>query len=361
MIFTWTIYATLYPHMIAASMSLDTTFNSLCVLLSYSFCGNAYSKLCVFCVQLSKLCEKRYILHNTINDVKRVPTAKQRDINGSHNTSPNVNLEISRSRLGSRLSRSATIHSLNPSIVSTISAKSDVIAFGDHVTMVIRDGYQKCVHEHEARHKITFQQNRFRASMKNSHFDHDNLKLNKKQHMIGFWCIDDEKESLIGRGAFSKVYKAIDCIFIHKDESKSIFAAIKIIDNSNKSEKKLNETQWMAKNEIECMDKVSHPNVIKMMAYDLEATFNQKDVIAFVLEYAPNGHLRQLVKNLEGLPENIAREYFHQIISAISACHAAGVVHRDLKLDNIVLDSHYNAKICDFGLAKAEYNYLSFS
>ena len=392
MLFTWIMYATIYPHMIAASMSLDTAFYSLCVLLSCDFCDNAYFKFCFVCVRLSKLCEKCYVdeylikaNQDSFGKTVALGLAKPQSDELSLVSSSNLPLGTDQSpvrstqhsgepksmhqiRVRSRRSKSATprmrsfhsksvtIHSLNPSIVTTISLKSDFIT-SDETTMVICDDkYAKYVHDHELFYNITFNPHTFKQSMEKTQFDHDNLNINRKQHMFRFWCIEDEKDSLIGEGASSKVYKAIDINCIHKDKSKSLFVAIKIIDNSNKSKSSLDKTQWFAKNEIECIGKLSHSNVIKMMAYDLKATFNGKDAIAFVLEYAPNGHLGKLVKKLNGLPENIARAYFHQIISAISACHAAGVVHRDLKLNNIVLDSNYNAKICDFGLAKVKYH-----
>ena len=96
-----------------------------------------------------------------------------------------------------------------------------------------------------------------------------------------------------------------------------------------------------------------------MLAYDLNGRFENKDVVLFVLEYAPNGNMAVLIKKLGPLSDIIGRTYLHQIISGVNACHKNGVVHRDLKLENIVLDVNYNAKICDFGLAKVTYNYIT--
>ena len=115
MLFTWTIYATLYPHMIAASMSLDTIFNSLCVLLSWHFCHDGYFKFCFLCVRLSKLCEKCYI-HQIGNVNEHLVKASK------NNFRKKVNLELSRSQMDepSWVSMPPTTH-LNPNVVSSQS------------------------------------------------------------------------------------------------------------------------------------------------------------------------------------------------------------------------------------------------
>ena len=232
-------------------------------------------------------------------------------------------------------------------------------------------------------------------------------------HIIGPWCIEDDKKSIIGKGAFSIVYKAYDRTIAkhnknrnttniddnidsnateetnkNKNKSKNkkrknknkekdkekesknnddnidnddneiihsdIFVAIKIIDNQDSNEKKLKERRWMTSNEIDCLSRISHNNVIQMLAYDKNGKFNSKNVILFVLEYAPNGDLSHLIRKLGGLSNILARTYFRQILKGVEACHSASVIHRDLKTDNIVLDCNYNAKICDFGLAKVK-------
>ena len=244
--------------------------------------------------------------------------------------------------------------SCNPRITSKISATSDILASSNATIVIRKEEYETYVRQH---HNNTNNDNKssqlmqYRSTQKDIRdMDIDNIN-SPSRHMIGPWCIEDEKKNLIGKGAFSQVYKAIDYTFRDKKKENSLFVAIKIIDNCDTTR---DRSLWMAKNEIDCLNKISHPNVIKMISYDLKATFNDKSVIAFVLEYAVNGDLRNLVRMLGGLPEVIANTYLHQIISGLNACHVAGVVHRDLKLDNVVLDSRYIAKICDFGLAKVK-------
>lgn len=70
-----------------------------------------------------------------------------------------------------------------------------------------------------------------------------------------------------------------------------------------------------------------------------------------VLELCPNASLMEMVKRRKGLTEPEVRFYSVQIAGAIKYMHGKGIIHRDLKMGNIFLDSRMNAKIGDFGLA----------
>lgn len=73
------------------------------------------------------------------------------------------------------------------------------------------------------------------------------------------------------------------------------------------------------------------------------------------MEAAMGGELGTYFKNHDYMPENIAREIILQVIQAMLYCHSRGVVHRDLKLENVLFknsyDDDYTVKVVDFGIA----------
>ena len=100
--------------------------------------------------------------------------------------------------------------------------------------------------------------------------------------------------------------------------------------------------------EIKVLKSLNHPNIIKIK----EAIDSSKQ-IHIVMEYVGGCSLWSYLKKRPNrlLPESAARKYFTQIISGLNYCHSLGVIHRDLKLENILLDSSNTVKIIDFGFA----------
>ena len=77
--------------------------------------------------------------------------------------------------------------------------------------------------------------------------------------------------------------------------------------------------------------------------------------LGIVMEFASGGELFKRVQSVHRFPESLARYYFQQLICGLSHLHKEGVCHRDLKLENTLLDGNPSApliKICDFGYSK---------
>ncbi|KAM9467966.1 NUAK family SNF1-like kinase 1 [Clarias gariepinus] len=140
----------------------------------------------------------------------------------------------------------------------------------------------------------------------------------------------------LGRGTYGKVKKAVE-------RHTGRVVAIKSI-----RKEKIKDEQDMVhiRREIEIMSSLRHPHIISI--YEV---FENKDKIVIVMEYASKGELYDYISERRKLSERETRHFFRQIVSAVHHCHKKGVVHRDLKLENVLLDDNYNIKIADFGLS----------
>jgi serine kinase len=142
----------------------------------------------------------------------------------------------------------------------------------------------------------------------------------------------------IGQGSYSKVKRAFDL-----DRFQEV--AVKIIDRY-KAPKDFQEK--FLPRELDVWARVKHKNIIKMNKHLWNG-----EKIYMVLEFANNGDMLTHIQNLKGpVSDSACKLWIHQIFDAIKYLHERNIIHRDLKLENILLDSTNNIKICDFGFSK---------
>jgi serine/threonine-protein kinase SRK2 len=93
-----------------------------------------------------------------------------------------------------------------------------------------------------------------------------------------------------------------------------------------------------------------HPNIIRFKEVVLTPTH-----LGIVMEYAAGGELFERICDAGRFHEDEARYFFQQLVCGVSFCHAMGICHRDLKLENTLLDGSPapRLKICDFGYSKS--------
>jgi protein-serine/threonine kinase len=98
--------------------------------------------------------------------------------------------------------------------------------------------------------------------------------------------------------------------------------------------------------EIAILRELSHPNIVRL--HEMVETERH---IGIILEYASGGELFDFILNNRYLKDNSARRLFAQLVSGVGYLHKKGIVHRDLKLENLLLDRNRNIIITDFGFA----------
>ncbi|KAJ2370212.1 rim15, signal transduction response regulator [Coemansia sp. RSA 2610] len=142
----------------------------------------------------------------------------------------------------------------------------------------------------------------------------------------------------ISKGAYGSVYLA-------KKRSTGAYYAIKI----------LKKADMIAKNQISnvkaeraiMMAQTGSPFVVRLLY-----TFQSRTNLYLVMEYLNGGDCAALLKAIGALPEEWARPYLAEVVLGIEDLHARNVVHRDLKPDNLLIDSEGHLKLTDFGLSK---------
>ena len=143
---------------------------------------------------------------------------------------------------------------------------------------------------------------------------------------------------MLGKGVFASVRLARD------DDGKAV--AIKTYENAD-----MQENSYVVRhmqNEARLAGKIDHEGVIAP-----RAVVRKPSGVELHMDYASGGNLGEYVKKQRsGVPEAEAKRLFRQIVEAVGYLHSKDICHRDIKLENIVLDEQRNAKLVDFGAAR---------
>ncbi len=142
----------------------------------------------------------------------------------------------------------------------------------------------------------------------------------------------------LGKGGMGRVYKALD-----KEINEEV--AIKLLKPEIASDE---STVERFRNELKFARKISHKNVCKM--YHIA---KEEETPYITMEYVPGEDLKSLVKRKGKLADKEAISIAKQVCEGLAEAHELGVVHRDLKPQNIMIDEKGRVRIMDFGIARS--------
>merc|ERR1712159_698527 len=155
--------------------------------------------------------------------------------------------------------------------------------------------------------------------------------------------------SSLGEGNTSKVYLCRSL----KDPKKTM--ALKLLRDEflSRDEKSIKAVE----KEIQILQGLDHKNIVSILGYGSDGFVKKpsgreiKNLVYIMLEYIPGGLLFDLCQTCGGMGEDGGRFFLNQMLDVLDYMQSKNVVHRDLKLENILVDDQLNLKVADFGFA----------
>ncbi|AQK52346.1 NPK1-related protein kinase 2 [Zea mays] len=150
------------------------------------------------------------------------------------------------------------------------------------------------------------------------------------------------KGDLIGSGAFGQVYLGMDL-----DSGELLAVKQVLIGSSNATREKAQAHVTELEDEVKMLKNLSHPNIVRYIG-----TAREENTLNILLEFVPGGSIQSLLGRLGSFPEAVIRKYTKQLLHGLEYLHRNGIIHRDIKGANILVDNKGCIKLADFGASK---------
>ncbi|OAY42275.1 mitogen-activated protein kinase kinase kinase NPK1 [Manihot esculenta] len=150
------------------------------------------------------------------------------------------------------------------------------------------------------------------------------------------------KGELIGCGAFGHVYMGMNL------DSGELLAVKQVLIAANGASRDRAQAQIRElEEEVKLLKNLSHPNIVRYLGTDRE-----EEALNILLEFVPGGSISSLLGKFGPFPEAVIRTYSKQLLVGLEYLHNNGIMHRDIKGANILVDNKGCIKLADFGASK---------
>ena len=223
----------------------------------------------------------------------------------------------------------------------------------------IKNDDMKLMELEDLKQKLNFPENKFYESkLLFSKNENQIINNNKKfvNQIIGILNSEFYLFQRIGYGSSGSVYLSYS---IYDEKVPKTFYAIKIINTTEPNGNIINSC------EVNFLEKMSHKNILKVYGHGLGILQNEygfkQQVYYIIMDYLNHGSLLSQIDENKGFGEDFGRLIFAQLLDGLEAIHNSNIVHRDIKLENIMLSGDdYTLKYVDFGFAtEKSYGYLN--
>ncbi|PKI85216.1 mitogen-activated protein kinase kinase kinase [Malassezia vespertilionis] len=152
------------------------------------------------------------------------------------------------------------------------------------------------------------------------------------------------KGDLIGKGTYGRVYLALNA-------TTGEMIAVKQVElprtRADRDSNRQRDVVAALKSEIATLKDLDHPNVVTCLGFE-----ETRDTLSIFLEYVPGGSIGSCLRKHGKFDEDSTSSFLNQTLQGLAYLHKQGILHRDLKADNLLVDYHGTCKISDFGTVR---------
>lgn len=159
------------------------------------------------------------------------------------------------------------------------------------------------------------------------------------------------KGEMIGKGSFGAVYL---CLNVTTGEMMAV-KQVEVPEYGSQNEAMLHTVEAL-RSEVSTLKNLDHLNIVQYLGFEVKDNIN-----SLFLEYVAGGSVGSLIRMYGRFDEQMIKHLTTQVLSGLSYLHSRGILHRDMKADNLLLDQEGVCKISDFGISRKSQDIYSNS